>query len=61
MLPASEAGKLASKIPDARVVILPDAGHLPQRERPEAFASAVAAFITRLGSRRGRTIEGEGS
>ena len=51
MLSAAEAEKLVSKIPDARLVILPDAGHLPQRERPEAFAAAVASFVAELRSR----------
>ena len=48
MLPPSEAEKLASKISGAQLVILPDAGHLPQRERPEAFAAAVADFVRHL-------------
>lgn len=51
MLPASEGGRLASKIPGARLVILPDAGHLPQRERPEAFAAAVAGFLDHVPAR----------
>jgi pimeloyl-ACP methyl ester carboxylesterase len=50
MLPAAEGEKLAGKIPNARLVILPDAGHLPQRERPEAFAAAVGSFVRDLGS-----------
>ena len=38
MLPPAEARRLAAKIAGARLVILPDAGHLPQRERPAEFA-----------------------
>ena len=52
MLPASEATRLASRIAGARVVILPDAGHLPQRERPDAFAAAVSSFVSELSERR---------
>jgi pimeloyl-ACP methyl ester carboxylesterase len=48
MLPASEAGRVAAKIAGARLVILPDAGHLPQRERPDVFAAAVADFVESL-------------
>ncbi len=48
MLPAPEGERLASKIPGARLVILPDAGHLPQRERPDTFAAAVAGFVAEL-------------
>ena len=51
MLPSAEGERLASRIPNARLVILPDAGHLPQRERPDAFAAAVAAFVSGLPSR----------
>ncbi len=48
MLSPLEGERLASKITDARLVILPDAGHLPQRERPEAFAAVVAGFLREL-------------
>lgn len=36
---------LADQIPDAGFVEIPDAGHLPCIERPEAFNAAVAAFL----------------
>ena len=48
MLPPAEARRLAAKIAGARLVILPDAGHLPQRERPAEFASTVADFVSQL-------------
>ncbi len=48
MLPPAEAVRIAAKIAGARLVILPDAGHLPQRERPDAFAAAVADFVGSL-------------
>jgi len=48
MLPPAEARRLAAKIAGARLVILPEAGHLPQRERPEAFAVEVAGFLREL-------------
>jgi pimeloyl-ACP methyl ester carboxylesterase len=47
MLPASEGDRLAARIPGAELVVIPDAGHLPQRERPEAFAAVVAEFLKR--------------
>ena len=34
-------------IPDATLVIIPDAGHFPMVEQPEAFLSAVREFLAR--------------
>ena len=44
-MPASDGARLAERIPGSRLVVLPDAGHLPQREQPAAFARAVAPFL----------------
>ena len=46
LLPVREAERLAARMPGARLAVLPDAGHLPQREMPQAFGDAVAAFFT---------------
>jgi pimeloyl-ACP methyl ester carboxylesterase len=48
LLPVEEAGNLAGRIPGSHLVILPDAGHLPQREQPGPFAQAVSGFLTSL-------------
>jgi pimeloyl-ACP methyl ester carboxylesterase len=45
LLPASDGSRLAEHIPGSRLVVLPDAGHLSQREQPAAFARAVAPFL----------------
>ncbi len=37
--------RLAATIPGARLVVLPDAGHGPQFEAPEAWWEAVAGFL----------------
>lgn len=47
LLPTRDAGGVASRIAGSRLVILPDAGHLPQREVPRAFGDAVAGFLDR--------------
>jgi 3-oxoadipate enol-lactonase len=39
---------LARGLPDARFVELPGSGHVTYAERPDEFASAVAAFTTEL-------------
>ena len=47
LIPASDAARVRAKIAGSRLVVIPDAGHLPQREQPEAFAQAVAEFVAR--------------
>ena len=37
--------RLVRALPHARMVIVPDAGHLPQLEQPEQFAHAVVEFV----------------
>jgi len=49
ILPPSEGPRLASRIPGAKLVVIPGAGHLPQREQPAAFAQAVADFLSGRG------------
>jgi pimeloyl-ACP methyl ester carboxylesterase len=51
LLPPREAERVASRIAGSRLVILPEAGHLPQREVPTAFADSVAGFLERATSR----------
>lgn len=48
LLSSRGADNVSSRIPQSRVVILPEAGHLPQREAPRAFSSAVAGFLGEL-------------
>ena len=39
------AERLARELPDAELVIIPGAGHLPSVERPEATAALVRGFL----------------
>lgn len=39
------ADYFAAKLPDARAVVIPGAGHLPSVEEPAAFDEAVTAFL----------------
>ncbi|HUG82032.1 MAG TPA: alpha/beta fold hydrolase [Bryobacterales bacterium] len=48
LIPAAEMRDFAALIPDARHVVIPGTGHLPNLEDPEAFNRAVAAFIEEL-------------
>jgi 3-oxoadipate enol-lactonase len=42
------AAPLAAAIPGARLVVIPDAAHLPQMERPEEFNRVVLEFLLGL-------------
>jgi 4,5:9,10-diseco-3-hydroxy-5,9,17-trioxoandrosta-1(10),2-diene-4-oate hydrolase len=46
LLRVREAERLHERMPGSRLAILPDAGHLPQREAPRAFSDAVSDFLS---------------
>lgn len=41
----AQVDRVARAVPQARVVKLPDCGHSPHRDQPEALTAAVAAFL----------------
>lgn len=45
ILPPENGLRLATEIAGARLVILPDTGHIPQEETPGEFSRAVAQFL----------------
>ena len=47
-MPPAFSKVLADGIPDCRMVVIPDAGHLSNLEQPEAFNRAVAEFLDRI-------------
>jgi len=47
VLPLKHAYVGAEKIPDAKLQIIDDCGHMPQFERPDEFNSAVLEFLSR--------------
>jgi pimeloyl-ACP methyl ester carboxylesterase len=49
LISAEYTVRYAALLPDARIVTLPDAAHVPQLEQPEAFAAAVLSFLQREG------------
>jgi pimeloyl-ACP methyl ester carboxylesterase len=48
VVPLATARHLAATIPNARLVVLPDAGHVSNQEQPAAFNAAVRAFLAEL-------------
>ena len=45
LTPVTEARKIAEAIPGARLEVIPEAGHLPNLERPARFNAALASFL----------------
>ena len=44
-----QSEQMAEVLPDARLVVLADAGHAPQFEQPESWWRAIAAFLEEVG------------
>jgi len=45
LIPLAEAEAMAAAMPQARLVIVPEAGHLPSLENPEVFNEALREFL----------------
>lgn len=45
IMPVEQGRQLAAAIPNARLVVLPDCGHLPTLERPQDSAAAIRDFL----------------
>lgn len=48
LVPIQRARDLAAQLPDAELVVLPDAGHVPTLTRPFAVTEAIMAFLARF-------------
>jgi proline iminopeptidase len=46
LLPPSASRVIAAGIPEAELVVVPDAGHMPFIEQPAAFQAAIRRFVT---------------
>ena len=46
MLPLWAADALAAHLPNARLAVIPDPGHMPFWEAPEPFFAIVETFLT---------------
>ncbi len=45
IVPTGQSVRLAEELPQAELAVLPDCGHVPQEECPEAFLQALGAFL----------------
>jgi pimeloyl-ACP methyl ester carboxylesterase len=48
LIPVSEAKLMHQQLPGSRLVVIPEAGHLPNLEQPELFNQAVREFLSSL-------------
>jgi 3-oxoadipate enol-lactonase len=48
VVPVSNGRLLASRLPNAELVVLPGGGHAPMFEEPDAFGSLVCSFLDRV-------------
>ncbi|WP_038055633.1 alpha/beta fold hydrolase [Thermus amyloliquefaciens] len=48
LTPPDEAKAMAKALPDARLLILPEAGHLANLENPKAFRTALLGFLAEV-------------
>jgi 3-oxoadipate enol-lactonase len=48
LTPPDVARAMADRLPDARLHVIPDAGHISSMENPAAFSSALHHFLDSL-------------
>jgi pimeloyl-ACP methyl ester carboxylesterase len=48
IVPTSNTIRLANELPNASLVVIADAGHLPQEEQPQLFMEAVRNFLNKI-------------
>lgn len=48
LVPVADSRKLAVSLPNSSLTILPECGHVPQEECPDAFLNAVRAWVGQL-------------
>ncbi|MEU9184134.1 alpha/beta hydrolase [Streptomyces sp. NPDC048484] len=60
--PSEHSEAIADLLPDAELVLVPDAGHLVMLEHPEVVIDRLADLLTRVGAvPAGATVDGYGS
>ena len=58
MVKKDESIRLAGELPCAELVVVPDCGHLPQEEQPEAFVQAVRKFLKSIANNNNHKVQG---
>jgi pimeloyl-ACP methyl ester carboxylesterase len=47
IIPTGQTLRLAAELPNDELVVIPDCGHIPQEEQPEATLQAIERFVRR--------------
>jgi pimeloyl-ACP methyl ester carboxylesterase len=50
IIPVADSERLASALPNARLAVITDSGHVPHEEQPQAFMQVVTGFVNELNS-----------
>ena len=50
IIPTQDSIRLAGELPNASLVVIQSAGHVPHEEQPEAFMDALRNFMSNLSS-----------
>jgi pimeloyl-ACP methyl ester carboxylesterase len=48
IVPTKHSIRLAEEIPNASLVVIDDAGHIPHEEQPQAFMEAVTSYLMKI-------------
>jgi pimeloyl-ACP methyl ester carboxylesterase len=56
----ADSHAIAATIPNAELVVIPDAGHSPQFENPDAYLVAMESFLERAKRARGVSVPKDG-
>lgn len=48
IVPTADSTRLADELPNAQLVVIPNAGHVPHEERPQEFMKSVSEFVGTL-------------
>jgi pimeloyl-ACP methyl ester carboxylesterase len=48
VVPTGESIRLTEELPDARLVVIPDCGHVPMEECPQSFLESITGFLIEL-------------
>ena len=48
IVPTEQSIRLAEELPDATLVVIPEAGHVPHEEQPELFMASLVNFVAKL-------------
>jgi pimeloyl-ACP methyl ester carboxylesterase len=48
IVPTDQSVHLADELPNAKLMLIPECGHLPQEETPDQFLQAVTDFVSQL-------------